>query len=55
MAAWGVVRESQGQDKHKEEGVGGIGKDYFCQQHTILLNREASGQDLGTQVHRRGG
>lgn len=28
----GTVRESQGQDKHQEEGVGGFRKDNFCQQ-----------------------
>lgn len=50
------MRESQGQDKHKEEGVGAFRKDCFPQQHTIRLNTEASGEDLGApQVHKRGG
>lgn len=51
---WGVVRESQGQDK-QEEGVGGFGKDYFSQQHIIMLYKEANEQDLGMpEVQRRG-
>lgn len=50
------MREGQGQDKHKEEGVGGLRKDCFSQQHTIRLNREASGKGVGIpQVHKRGG
>ena len=46
---WGVVRESQGQDKPEEEGVGGFGKDYFSQQHIIMLYKKANEQDL--QMH----
>ena len=44
---WGVARESQGQDKH-EEGVGGFGKDYFSQEHVIMLYKETNEQDLET-------
>jgi len=52
---WGVVRESQGQDKHKEEGVGGFAEGCFYPQHIITSYKEATKQDLGMpEVWKRG-
>lgn len=52
---WGVVRESQGQDKYKEEGVRGCGEGNFSPLHRITLYREATKQDLGMpEVRKRG-
>lgn len=49
------MRESQGQDKHWEEGVGGFGKDYFSQKHVVMLYKGANGQEFGiSEKFRRG-
>lgn len=47
MLCWGAVRESQGQDKRQEEGVGGFGKDNFSQRHMIMSHKEANEQEIG--------
>lgn len=50
-----MARESQGQDKHWVEGVGGFAKDYFSQQHMTMLYKDANEQECGRpEVQKRG-